>query len=140
MDYLAKSNKIDTLASRLLVVAVYTDGKKATLGNNAALLDARANRRLRTLVARGDISGEPGSTLLVHDPAGIRAERVLLVGMGKAAETGARELRQAAEAAAGAARAANVRSLDIALMDRRHGRMNTRRMARHVVEAMDAVL
>ncbi len=140
MDYSAKSNKIDTLASRLLVVAVYTDGKKATLGNNAALLDAKANKRLRTLVARGDISGEPGSTLMVHDPAGIRAERVLLVGMGKAAETGARELRQAAEAAAGAARAANVRSLDIALMDRRHGRMDTRRMARHVVEAMDAVL
>ena len=44
MDYSAKSNKIDTLASRLLVVAVYTDGKKATLGNNAALLDAKGQQ------------------------------------------------------------------------------------------------
>ena len=78
---------------------------------------------------------------MVHDPAGIRAERVLLVGMGKAAETGARELRQAAEAAAGAARGGQCplpwtsRSWTAGT-----GRMDTRRMARHVVEAMDAVL
>lgn len=140
MDFSAKSNKIDNLASRCLAVAVYTDGKKARLGDNAVLLDGKAKGRIRTLVAKGGITGEPGSTLMVHDPAGVRAERVLLVGMGKAAIAGARQLRQAAEAAARAARTANVRSLDIALFDRSHGNLDTRRMVRHVVEAVDAVL
>ena len=140
MDFSAKSNKIDNLASRCLVVAIYTDGKKARLGDNAALLDGKAKGRIRTLVAKGGITGEAGSTLMVHDPAGVRAERVLLVGMGKAAIAGARQLRQAAEAAARAARTANVRSLDIALFDRSHGNLDTRRMVRHVVEAVDAVL
>ena len=140
MDFSAKSNKIDNLASRCLAVAVYADGKKARLGDNAALLDGKAKGRIRTLVAKGGITGEPGSTLMVHDPAGVRAERVLLVGMGKANAAGARQLRQAAEAAARAARTANVRSLDIALFDRSHGNLDTRRMVRHVVEAVDAVL
>ena len=54
MDYSAKSNKIETLASRCLVVAVYA-GKKARLGDNAALLDRATGGRLKALVAKGDI-------------------------------------------------------------------------------------
>ncbi len=139
MDYSAKSNKIETLPSRCLVVAVYA-GRKARLGNNAALLDRATGGRLKALVAKGDISGDVGSTLMVYDPEGIRAERVLLVGMGQLADADAEALRKAAATAARIAKGAGIRALDIALFDRRHGRLDTRRMVRHVVEAVDGAL
>ncbi len=139
MEYTAKSNKIETLVSRCLVVAVYA-GKKAKLGASAALLDRQADGAIKALVSKGDINGDPGTTLMMYDPPGVRAERILLVGLGKQSEVDATVLRKAAAAVARVAEAASLRSIDIALFDRRHGRLDTRRMVRHVVEAVDAAL
>ncbi len=138
MDYSVKSTKLDTLASRCLVVAVYTGDKKGVLGDNAAGLDRQCDGRLSRLVSQGDISGKPGTHLMVYDLAGLRAQRVLLVGLGQPGQVGATELRKAAQAAAGAAKAARVAALDIALFESQAGELGTTRSVRHVLESVDA--
>ena len=139
MEYTAKSNKIETLASRCLVVGVYA-GKKPRLSDNGAKLDGVTGGQLKALLGKGDMRGEQGTTLMVYDPANIRAERVLMVGLGNMREVDAVVLRKAAVAVAKATNGAGIRSMDIALFDRAHGGMDTRRMVRHVVEAVDAAL
>jgi len=64
-------------------VGVYEGGK---LSPAAQTLDKAAKHALSDLIARGDVSGKSATTLLLHKLAGIAAERVLLVGLGKASE------------------------------------------------------
>ncbi len=64
-----------------MIVAVHS-GKK--LAPSAAALDTRSRGALSRLVKRGDIAGKVGDALLLPDVTGIDAERVLLVGAGKA--------------------------------------------------------
>jgi leucyl aminopeptidase len=66
-----------------MVVGVYEGGK---LSPSAQILDKAAKHALSDLIARGDMSGKSATTLLLHKLPGIEAERVLLVGLGKASE------------------------------------------------------
>jgi leucyl aminopeptidase len=50
------------------------------------VLDKAAKNALSGLVTRGDMSGKSATTLLLHKLPGVAAERVLLVGLGKASE------------------------------------------------------
>ena len=49
---------------------------------SATLLDGASKGYLKKVIGRGDITGKIGQTLLLHDVPGIRAPRVLLVGLG----------------------------------------------------------
>jgi leucyl aminopeptidase len=62
---------------------VFEGGK---LSAAAQLIDKAAKHVLSDLIAQGDISGKASSTLLLHKLSGVAAERVLLVGLGKANE------------------------------------------------------
>ena len=53
---------------------------------SAKLLDKATDGAISAAVKAGDISGKPGETLLLRGLSGIKAERVLLVGCGKAGE------------------------------------------------------
>jgi leucyl aminopeptidase len=61
-----------------IAVGVFEDG---SLTREAAALDGAG--ALRAAVAARDISGKPGSSLLLRGVPGTEAERVLLVGLGK---------------------------------------------------------
>jgi leucyl aminopeptidase len=65
------------------VVGVFDGGK---LSKAAQALDIAAKHALSDVIARGDMSGKASSTLLLHKLAGVAADRVLLVGLGKASE------------------------------------------------------
>ena len=65
-----------------VIVAISDD---AGLLPAARALDERSGGRLAALVASGDASGKPGRSLLVHGLPGIKAPRVLLVGVGESA-------------------------------------------------------
>ncbi|MGB5707035.1 MAG: leucyl aminopeptidase [Arenicellales bacterium] len=136
MDYLAKSNKIETLSSRCLVVGVYS-GKRAKLSSSGSLLDKASSKAISEIMGKGDMSGEPDSTMMLYGLDGIRAERLLLVGLGKEKSVDSTTLRQAAASAATMANKQGIRSIDFALFDNKHGHMNLGRMVRHVVEAVD---
>ena len=79
-----------------VVAGVFEEGK---LSAAAELLDSAAKKFLTGIVRRGDMNGKAGASLLLHEVPGIAAERVLLVGLGKQREFGAKEYRTAVGAA-----------------------------------------
>ena len=66
-----------------LVVGVYDD---KSLSPSAKALDEASGGRLTALLDRGDISGKTGRTSFVHDVSGVRAPRILVVGLGDVAK------------------------------------------------------
>ena len=95
MQFLVKSARPETLKTATLVVAV---GEGRKLGASARALDAASEGALSALLKRGDLAGKPGQTLLLHGLAGVRAERILLVGCGKERELSERSFRKLAAA------------------------------------------
>jgi len=99
VEFSIKQSSPEKQRSGCVVVGVYEGGK---LSPAAQALDKTATHRLSDLIARGDMDGRTGSVLLLHDVANIPAERVLLVGLGKAAEFGAKQFLDALQIALGA--------------------------------------
>ncbi|MDP2693365.1 MAG: leucyl aminopeptidase [Gallionella sp.] len=83
MEFSIKQSSSEKQRSGCVVVGVYEGGK---LSSAAQALDKAAAHHLSDLIARGDMNGKAASTLLLHKLPGIAAERVLLVGLGKASE------------------------------------------------------
>jgi len=69
-----------------LAVGVFADG---ALTPAADLIDRASNGVLRTVV-KSEFRGRPGSTLVLRALAGVTAQRVVLVGLGKQSEYNAR--------------------------------------------------
>ncbi|HEY3520027.1 MAG TPA: leucyl aminopeptidase [Rhodanobacteraceae bacterium] len=65
------------------------------LSGSAAAIDRAGNGVLARLRESNDFSGKPGSTLLLHGVFGVRAPRVLLVGLGAKAELDALTFQRA---------------------------------------------
>jgi leucyl aminopeptidase len=63
-----------------VVVGAFAD---KTLTPAAQALDDASNGRLRALLERGDIEGKTGRTVFLHDLSGVKAPRVLVVGLGE---------------------------------------------------------
>ncbi len=59
-------------------------------------INREMNGRLDSLAASGELGGKPLELVLVHFPQGIAAQRLLLVGAGKAAKFSASDLRKIA--------------------------------------------
>ena len=78
------------------VVGVFEARK---LEGPAGELDTLAKGYVSDLVKRGDFEGKSGTTLLLHNVAGVGAERVLLVGLGRESDFGPRQYREAVAAA-----------------------------------------
>ncbi len=80
MEYTVKSGDPEKQRSACVVVGVY-EGRKLSPG--ARRLDEAAQGGLSAILRRGDLEGKTGQTLLLHNPAGLLCERLLLVGCGK---------------------------------------------------------
>ncbi len=83
MEFSIKQGTPDSMKSGCVVVGVFDGGKLSKAGQ---ALDKAAKHALSDLIARGDMTGKSATTLLLHKLNGITAERVLLVGLGKASE------------------------------------------------------
>jgi len=97
-----------------LVAGVFADG---SLTPAAKSLDAVAGGRLAALVARGDARGRAGRTAIAHDLPGVKAPRVLLVGLGDAAGFGPAQYLKAVADAARALRTGPVASALLTLAE-----------------------
>jgi leucyl aminopeptidase len=80
MEYTVKSGDPEKQRSACVVVGVY-EGRKLSPG--ARRLDEAAQGGLSAILRRGDLEGKAGQTLLLHNPAGLLCERLLLMGCGK---------------------------------------------------------
>ncbi|MDP3288619.1 MAG: M17 family peptidase N-terminal domain-containing protein, partial [Methyloversatilis sp.] len=114
MEFSIKSGSPEKLRTGALIVGVYESRK---LTATAAALDAASKGRISEITDSGDMEGKAGSTLLLHKLPGVAAERVLLVGLGKEKEFGAREYRDAVAAAVRALRDTGASDAVCALAD-----------------------
>jgi len=120
VEFSIKQSSPEKQRSGCVVVGVYEGGK---LSPAAQALDKAAAHHLSDLIARGDMNGTVGSTLMLHNVASIAAERVLLVGLGKAAEFTAKQFLDVLQAAFGtlqktASKDAALYLTDLAVKDR----------------------
>jgi leucyl aminopeptidase len=92
---LAKTGSAATLRTDCAIVGVYKDGR---LSQAAQEIDAVSGKLVSGLVKRGDFTGKPGATLLVHS-LGHHARRLLLVGLGEAGKLDLKGWRKAHGAA-----------------------------------------
>jgi leucyl aminopeptidase len=119
-----------------VAVGVHDDGELAT---EARALDLRGREKLARLVKRGDFTAKPGETWLIADLEGIRAERVLLVGLGSKAAASKEEIsrkawRRAVSAAISAATRTRITSLALALPRPAAKILSDERLGRAVAE------
>ena len=78
---------------------------------------ADLQRAVATLLASGEFKAGLGEGALLHAPAGVKAERLLLVGLGKAGDFSLDRIRKGAGTAVRAAKPRSVRGMAIAFPD-----------------------
>lgn len=96
MEFSIKSGSPEKQRSACIVVGVYETGKLSTA---AEALNQSTNQLLTEILRRGDMNGKIGATLLLQNPVDAKADRILLVGLGKEKEFGDKEYRAAISAA-----------------------------------------
>jgi len=96
VEFSIKAGTPDKQKAGCVVVGVFEPRR---LSDAAASLDRAANGHLKAILRQGDFEGKLGATLLLPGIEGVAAQRVLLFGLGKHADFGARQLRDAVRAA-----------------------------------------
>ena len=91
MEFVVKSVSPETLKTATLVVAVTED---RILSDAATKLDTLSGGAITAALKRGDLPGKVGQSLLLHTLPNLKADRVLLVGVGKEAELSDRQFRK----------------------------------------------
>ncbi|MDO9010873.1 MAG: leucyl aminopeptidase [Gallionella sp.] len=92
MEFSIKQSSPENQRSACIVLGVFEGGQ---LSHAAQTLDQAAGHQLNKLVTRGDMTGKTGNTVLLHTLSGVSAERVLLIGLGKADEFNAKQFLDA---------------------------------------------
>ena len=98
MEYFTTTSKASKRAADCVIVGVYERGK---LGAAAADIDAASKGQIARLTKSGDVSGSLGRSVVLRDISGVRAARVVVVGLGKVSEFGHKQFRKAMAAAIG---------------------------------------
>ncbi|MCQ4263862.1 leucyl aminopeptidase [Stutzerimonas stutzeri] len=96
MEFVVKSAKASIQKTATLILPL---AEGCILGSVAQSVDSASGGALSGALKRGDIQGKPGQTLLLHSLPNLKAERVLLVGIGKAEELDTRQWRKVVNAA-----------------------------------------
>ncbi|MGH8165839.1 MAG: leucyl aminopeptidase [Woeseiaceae bacterium] len=96
MDYFTTTSAASRRAGGCLIVGIYESGE---LGSAAADIDAASDGRLKRLLRRGDLTGELGESRLLCSVDGVRAERLVVAGLGPKGKFGVSEFKKAMAAA-----------------------------------------
>ena len=97
MQIRVESKPWSSIATEALVTYVFD--KDDRLEGAIAELDAAMGGKLKPLAASGELTGKSLEMVLIHYPAGLAAQRLLLVGAGKEEKYSIAELRKIAGAA-----------------------------------------
>jgi leucyl aminopeptidase len=116
-------------AADALVVGVHADDKK--LREPAARIDAASNGALAGVLAAEKFQAKAGQVTHLHVNGGLRAPRVVVVGLGKRADTTAEVVRRAAAAGLRRARDLGARAVAMELLG---DRLPARARAQALVE------
>ena len=91
MEFHIKSRSPEKQRSACLVAGVHESRK---LTPAAQAIDDASENYLSNLLRKGDMDGKIGQSLLLHNVPGIPAERLLLIGCGKASDLDDRQYRK----------------------------------------------
>ena len=80
MEMFATTSAAHRRSGGCVIVGVFESGKT---GPGIDDIDAASGGYIGKLIRQGDISGRPGTTLMLNDVPGVRAKRVLVAGLGK---------------------------------------------------------
>ena len=97
MEISLESKSFAAVSTEALVSLVFE--KDDRIEGAIAELDRTMGGKLRMLADTGELTGKSLEMVLVHFPAGLAAQRLLLVGAGKAEKFSANDLRKIAGAA-----------------------------------------
>ena len=92
MKFSTKTGTPQSLSTDALILGVFESGAQpaATLA-----ADEASNGLIGRLQKQGDFTGKTGTTLIVRHPEGLKAARLILVGLGKADELNSKNWMQA---------------------------------------------
>ena len=96
MKFSTKTGATQSLSTNALILGVFESGTQPAV---TAATDKAAGGLIGRLLKQGDFNAKAGSTLIVRHPEGIKAERLILVGLGQAAELTSKSWMQANRAA-----------------------------------------
>ncbi len=99
MEYFATTSSASRRTADCIIIGIYERNK---LGAGAADVDKATRGALKKLAKSGDVSGQPGRTTVLSGLDGVRARRIVVVGLGKSSSFDALKFRKAVAAAAAA--------------------------------------
>src|SRR5690554_357388 len=121
MDFLVKPGSVEALQTSALVLTV---NEQLQLDSQGQLLDKLCAGALSAHLQAGDIQGKLGQTLLLHNLANLKAQRVLLVGIGKDAELSDRNARKLVSAILNTLKNLSIKDAALGFADRKSTRLN----------------
>ena len=135
MEFSIKQTSPEKQRCGCMVVGVHEGGK---LSPAAQALDKAAKHAISDLVRRGDMSGKTSSTLLLHKLPGIAADRLLLVGLGKASELTNKTSVEILRAVFGALNATPAKDATLYIFDEGVGKDSAWLIKQAVITAADS--
>ena len=132
MKYVTTTRAASQLTVDGLIVGLYDD---ATLSIAGADIDKASRGWLRKKKKAGDVSAKLGRATILPSPEGVKAKRVLVVGLGKRKGFGAAEYRRSLGAALSTIRDTKIRNLSNGLSLEDVNGTSVYRLARHAAEA-----
>tara|TARA_R110002049_G_scaffold9778_16_gene49010 strand:- start:768 stop:2261 length:1494 start_codon:yes stop_codon:yes gene_type:complete len=96
MEYFTTTSKASRRAADCVIVGIYAKGK---FGIAADDINSASKGELKRLYKSGDISGALGRVTVLNNISGVKAHRVVVVGLGKSADFGLVPFRKALAAA-----------------------------------------
>jgi leucyl aminopeptidase len=137
MEFTAFTGAVAAQRGDCLVIGAFEDGK---LDAEGARLDRSLGGRASGILRSGDFQGRSGDTLLLPPTSRGGGRRVLLVGLGNAAQYHRRAWRKAVAAATTALARTRLRSAVMALEAPRGARFDDYALARSTAEAIGHAL
>ncbi len=137
MKFFTTTSNISKRAADCVIVGVYKRGK---LSIGAADIDTASKGYLRSRIKSGDVSGETGRVAVLNAVPGVKADRVIAVGLGKSGDLHAAAFRKAVASATRAVANTKTRSILNTLTLEAVVKCSPYYRARHTVECIKDTL
>lgn len=96
MKFSTKTGQPQSLSTDALILGVFEKGTQPAI---TAATDKAAQGLIGKLLKQGDFTGKAGTTAVIRHPAGLKAQRLILVGLGNASEFDFKSWTQASRTA-----------------------------------------
>jgi len=137
MEYFTTTSKASKRPADCIIIGVYDRGR---LGGAAEDIDAASGGEIRRRIKSGDVATKPGQCTMLTNVSGVKADRVAVVGLGKAADLNATRYRKAVLAAMQAVSRTKAKNVLCGLTLETVTGADTYYLARHAAEAAGEAL